>query len=94
LLLFLGTAFSASQPPLPFNQIVSTKATVRLIFRPCWILDTKYGRLEATNLDAKFKIDGLKVFVTVQPRNDLATTCAVGDEIVTVLKIAKVEAAL
>jgi hypothetical protein len=93
LLLSLGTAFSASQPPLPYNQSVATEATVRLVFMPCWVLDTKYGRLEPTNLDGKFKIDGLKVFVTVRPRDDVATTCAVGDEIVTVLNIARVDAA-
>jgi hypothetical protein len=56
----------------------------------CWVLDTKYGRLQAVNLDRKYQVEQLRVVASVRRRSDLASTCMVGDAIVTISEIAKV----
>jgi hypothetical protein len=83
-------AAQAYEPPIPYHQNIATEATVRLASMGCWVLDTKYGRLEA-NIDPKFRIEGLKVSVTVRGEDGYASTCTVGKEIVTVLSIALAE---
>lgn len=44
----------------------------------CWFLDTRYGNLEATNLDTSWQIDGLRAVARVRVRNELLGGCMIG----------------
>jgi hypothetical protein len=92
----LMATFSATRPMaaaeiLPLGEAISVEATIEFINVEggCWVFDTKFGRLAPLTLDAKFKVDGMKVMVTIQRQDEIATTCQVGNYIVKVLSIGK-----
>jgi hypothetical protein len=80
-LLFLGFPASSGEPEtIPKGDVHSVEAVVHApgFIGGCWLLTTKYGQLDPTNLEAEYKIDGLKVMVSFRKRDDLASTCMQG----------------
>ena len=88
--LFLAIpTFAQTDAVLPDAEVANVEGIVKFIGvnSGCWVLETKFGRLETTNLDQAFKVDNLKVIATVRRRSDLASTCSVGRAIVTISHI-------
>ena len=80
LILFGSAAFSGEPEKIPLGEIQSVEAVVHApkFVGECWLLTTKYGPLEPTNLDSEYKNEGLKVLVSFRRRDDLATACMMG----------------
>jgi hypothetical protein len=86
----IASAALADEPPkMPDGAILNVKATVNHSVLGCWVLETQFGRLEATNLAPEFEVENLKVIVTIRKRLGVATTCMVGRAIVTISSIAR-----
>lgn len=87
-----GCVHTSRVLPPPGEEAVGVQGIVKFINVEggCWLLDTRYGRLYPTNLESEFRVDGLKIIVSVRRRVDIATFCPVGDAIVTISQIARV----
>jgi hypothetical protein len=91
-LLSLGFTASSGEPQtIPKGDVHSVEAVVHApgFVGGCWLLTTKYGHLDPTNLEPEYKIDGLKVMVSFRKRDDLASTCMQGVGIVTLSNISR-----
>jgi hypothetical protein len=90
MVLLSAAAFGQMKVQLPEGMVESVEAVVNAPKYPgaCWLLTTKYGRLEPTNLTSEFKVDGLKVIISFSKRHDLASSCMMGS-IVTLSSIAR-----
>jgi hypothetical protein len=92
-LLFLGFTASSGEPEtIPAGDVHSVEAVVHalaFVGDACWLLTTKYGQLEPTNLEPEYQSDGLKVIVSFRKRGDLASTCMQGVGIVTLSSISR-----
>jgi len=90
ILLVSFTAISSEPDHFPVGDVSSVEAVVHATAfnGACWLLSTKYGPLEATNLGPEYKDDGLKVIISFRKRDDLASTCMMG-WIVTLLSISR-----
>ena len=90
LLLLSATGYGQQNAQLPDGDVKSVEAVVHApgYTGACWLLITKYGRLEPTNLTPEFKIDGLKVVISFTTRHDLASACMMGS-IVTLSSIVR-----
>jgi hypothetical protein len=66
--------------PLAPGQILTTKATVRLLHLEggCWTLKTDEGLFRPLVLPPQYQIDGLPVRVTLRDAPDYADYCMVG----------------
>lgn len=86
-LLWTVAAFAQTPKIFPDGDVHDVEATVKHSDYGCWVLDTKYGWLETTNLDPKFEIENLKVVATMHRRKDVASGCMVGRAMVTITSI-------
>jgi hypothetical protein len=91
-LLWSVAAFAHTPKIFPDGDVSNVEATVKHSDHGCWVLDTKYGWLETTNLDPKFEIENLKVLATVHRRKDVASGCMVGRAMVTITSIKRIGA--
>jgi hypothetical protein len=89
--LLLGVAAHGqlgAQPPEGTVESVEAVVHAPEFSGACWLLTSKFGRLEPTNLAPEFKVNGLKVIISFSKRHDLASTCGMG-WIVTLSSIAR-----
>jgi hypothetical protein len=84
-----STGYAGDPPKIPEGNIPNVEATVNHSPMGCWVLQTKFGLLEPTNLTPEFEVENLKVIVTIRERVDLATTCMVGKAILTISNISR-----
>jgi hypothetical protein len=75
---------------LQHHEVRKVAGTIRLldVEDGCWVIDIGDRRLEAINLDARYKVDGLPVSAAVRAENDRTTICAVG-QMVSIVDISK-----
>ena len=66
-----------SGPPLAYNQVLATDATVRFVNLEggCWALETASGRYEPIGLPAEFRIDALAVYVVARGAPEAVSIC-------------------
>ena len=66
-----------SGPPLTSQQVLATNATVRFVDLEggCWALQTSTGKYEPIALPAKFRKDGLAVYVVARGAPSAVSVC-------------------
>jgi hypothetical protein len=71
------------------NQVVTLNAVVKFekIEGGCWLLGARSGTYLAPGLPAEFRVDGMRVEVTLQLAQSQAHYCPMGDGIVVISKI-------
>jgi hypothetical protein len=88
--LLASPVFSEELEKFPIGDVQTVEAVVHApaFNGACWLLITKYGPLEPTNLEPEYRKDGLKIVVSFRKRSDLASTCMMG-RIVTLLSTSR-----